>query len=64
MLDKFANTRDPNDKGTAKPGLVPKLQGLNPIISIFSVEFVELAQAEIDFNTEKAVGIYNRKDKQ
>lgn len=58
IIDKFASLKDPLEKGPARGGLTPK-SVLNPVIAVINEDFVESAAAQIDFKSERAVGLYN-----
>lgn len=63
VLDKFTVMRDPLDKGPGcKQGLVRTIGG-HPIIAVINEDFLTVSGAEIDYKSDKAVGVFNRHDR-
>lgn len=61
--DRFANMRDPLDKGPARRGPLPKKTGIDPVISIINEDFLDSSGAAIDYKSEKAVGVFSKQDR-
>lgn len=63
VVDKFVTLKDPLDKGPGrKQGLVRE-RGPTPVITVINEDFTGASDCQIDYKSDKAVGMYNKADR-